>query len=96
MAAILSWLAPRGSGSTEARDEGASPVPPSAARETSPPLPTWLMLNLRKDWDVLNSPRREEREQEEVLDAAWSRLREEANESGETADARRAADGQAG
>ena len=74
MAAILSWLAPRGSGSTEARDEGASPVPPSAARET-PPLPTWLMLNLRKDWDVLNSPRREEREQEEVLDAAWSRQR---------------------
>ena len=97
MAAILSWLAPRGSGSTEARDEGASPVPPSGARET-PPLPAWLTLNLRKDWDVLNSPRREEREQEEVLDAAWSRLREEANESGETADARVriAADGQAG
>ena len=70
-------------------------MPPSGARET-PPLPAWLRLNLRKDWDVLNSPRREEREQEEVLDAAWSRLREEANESGETADARRAADGQAG
>ena len=70
-------------------------MPPSAARET-PPLPAWLRPSLRKDWDVLNSPRREEREQEEVLDAAWSRLREEANESGETADARRAADGQAG
>ena len=72
-------------------------MPPSAARET-PPLPAWLRLSLRKDWDVLNSPREEEREQEEVLDAAWSRLREEANESGETADARvrSAADGQAG
>ena len=97
MAAILSWLAPRGSGSAEARDEGASPVPPSGARET-PPLPAWLLLNLRKDWDVLNSPREEERTQDEVLDAAWSRLRQEADASGETADARvrRAADGQAG
>ena len=47
-------------------------MPPSGARET-PPLPAWLRLNLRKDWDVLNSPREEEREQEEVLDAAWSR-----------------------
>ena len=97
MAAILSWLAPRGSGSAEARDEGASPVPPSGARET-PPLPAWLRLNLRKDWDVLNSPREEERAQDYVLDAAWSRLRQEGEESGETADARvrRAADGQAG
>ena len=97
MAAILSWLAPRGSGSAEARDEGASPVPPSGARET-PPLPVWLRLNLRKDWDVLNSPREEERAQDDVLDAAWSRLRQEADASGETADARvrRAADGQAG
>ena len=96
MAAILSWLAPRGSGSAEARDEGASPVPPSGARET-PPLPAWLLLNLRKDWDVLNSPREEERAQDDVLDAAWSRLRA-SSESGETADARvrRAADGQAG